>query len=81
MSAYDESKDKRLWRGQIGNLVVSVQQYNGGEAKVQIGPRVIESKNGGTINSKAGRLTIDELQWITEKADEIKAAAGWKGKK
>jgi hypothetical protein len=45
---YDASLDETIkqWRSQETGLIVSIQRYNGGEAKVQIGPRILLKKDG-----------------------------------
>ena len=77
--AYEASKDKELWSEDLGTIVVSVNQYNGGDPKVGI-VRKFEGKDGEVKFGKAGRLTMDEFADIVAHADEINKAAG-KGKK
>jgi len=72
--AYDTSKDKELWKGAVGNLRISVHAYNGGEAKLQIGPRIVETKEGAEKFMKAGRITEDEFDYLIGYAEEILAA-------
>ena len=51
----------------------SIQRYNGGEAKVQIGPRILLKKDGSErAPAKAGRLTIEDLLWLYDIIDEVK---------
>jgi len=73
--AYDPAKDKILkkWKCEGTGLVVSINQYNDGEPKVQLGPRVL-LKQDGTERApvKAGRLTIEDLNWFYDIIDEIK---------
>jgi hypothetical protein len=69
--AFDESKDKELWAGEIGDLQISVHSYNGGEAKLQIGPRAIETKSGEIRYRKPGRLTLDEFEFLVDSWDEV----------
>lgn len=64
--AFDESKDKKLWTGQVNDLLLSVHCYNGGEPRLQIGPRVIEKKDGTETYRKAGRLHAVEVAYIVE---------------
>ena len=56
--AYDPEKDKSLkkWKCTETGLVVSINRYGDGEAKVQIGPRIL-LKTDGTERAplKAGR--------------------------
>ena len=63
--AYNKDLDKALWEKSIDGedgkqLMVSVHSYNGGDAKLQIGPRVYTKKDGNPGYGKAGRLTIEE---------------------
>jgi hypothetical protein len=71
---FDPELDKVLkkWRCEETGLLVTINQYGNGEAKVQIGPRVILKKNGEESQRKAGRLTIEDLQWIYDIIDEVK---------
>jgi hypothetical protein len=71
---FDPEKDKQLkrWRSEETGLVVSINQYAGGEAKVQIGPRVLVRKDGGEAQRKAGRLSYEDLTWLYEIIDEVK---------
>ena len=73
--AYDPEMDKMLkkWKCEETGLVVSINQYGEGEAKVQIGPRILLKKDGTErAPVKAGRLTIEDLMWLYELIDEIK---------
>jgi hypothetical protein len=71
---FDPEMDKVLkkWRCEETGLLVTINQYGNGEAKVQIGPRVILKKNGEESQRKAGRLTIEDLQWFYDIIDEVK---------
>ncbi len=72
--AFDPSKDKVLkkWQCEETGLVVSINQYAEGEAKVQIGPRVFQRKDGKESQRKAGRLSIEDLLWLYDIIDEVK---------
>ena len=73
--AYDPEMDKMLkkWKCEETGLVVSINQYGEGEAKVQIGPRILLKKDGTErAPVKAGRLTMEDLLWLYEMIDEIK---------
>ena len=72
--AFDPAKDKILkqWKCDETGLVVSINRYGDGEAKLQIGPRVFTKKDGGETQRKAGRLTIEDLMWFYEIIDEVK---------
>ena len=71
---FDPSKDKILkkWQCEETGLVVSINQYGDGDAKVQIGPRVFIKKDGGESQRKAGRLAMEDLMWFYDIIDEIK---------
>ena len=64
--AYNKDLDKVLWEGRIEGdtegkaLMVSVHSYNGGDAKLQIGPRVYVKRDGSDGFGKAGRLSLEE---------------------
>jgi hypothetical protein len=73
--AYDPEKDKVLkkWKCQETGLVISINRYGSGEAKLQIGPRILLKKDGGErAPVKAGRLTIEDLMWFYDIIDEVK---------
>ncbi len=72
--AFDSEKDKILkqWRSEETGLVISINRYGEGEAKVQIGPRIFIKKDGGESQRKAGRLTMEDLLWFYDIIDEIK---------
>ncbi|MCP4370568.1 MAG: hypothetical protein GY797_21015, partial [Deltaproteobacteria bacterium] len=54
-------------------LVVSINRYGSGEAKLQIGPRILLKKDGSErAPVKAGRLTIEDLMWLYDMIDEVK---------
>ncbi len=71
---FDPDKDKILkkWKCEETGLVVSINQYDKGEPKLQIGPRVITKKDGGEAQRKAGRLTIEDLMWFYDIVDDVK---------
>jgi len=72
--AFDPEKDKVLkeWKCDETGLVVSINKYGEGEAKVQIGPRIFKKKDGGELQRRAGRLTIEDLIWFYDIIDEVK---------
>ncbi|MDD2389933.1 MAG: hypothetical protein PHP23_09400 [Desulfobacterales bacterium] len=72
--AFDPTKDKVLkkWVCEETGLIVSINQYGDGEAKLQIGPRVVLKKDGSEGQRKAGRMTIEDLMWFYEIIDEVK---------
>ncbi|MGD8960296.1 MAG: hypothetical protein PVI27_10660, partial [Desulfobacteraceae bacterium] len=48
-------------------------QYDRGEPKVQIGPRMLKKKDGtDRAPAKAGRLSMEDVLWLYENIDEIK---------
>jgi hypothetical protein len=72
---FDPSKDKMLkqWKCPETGLVISINQYGEGEAKVQIGPRILKKQDGSDrAPVKAGRLTIEDILWLYDILDEIK---------
>jgi len=74
--AFDKSKDKVVqeWELDNGNdkkLMVSVMSYNGGEQKLQIGPRTYTKRNGGTGFGKAGRLTMPEVNVVAGISNQL----------
>ncbi len=73
--AYDPEMDKVLkkWKCNETGLIVSINRYGDGEAKVQIGPRILLKKDGSErAPVKAGRLTIEDLIWFYDIIDEVK---------
>jgi len=73
--AYDPEMDKVLkkWKCEETGLVVSINRYGNGEAKLQIGPRILLKKDGSErAPVKAGRLTIEDLMWFYDMIDEVK---------
>ena len=76
--AFDPDKDKilKIWKCEETGLLVSINRYGEGEAKVQIGPRVFLRKDGKESQRKAGRLTIEDIQWLYDTIDEIKEELG-----
>jgi hypothetical protein len=72
--AFDPEKDKILkaWKCDETGLVISINRYGDGEAKLQIGPRIFIKKDGGESQRKGGRLTIEDLMWFYDIIDEVK---------
>jgi len=69
--AYNKGLDKVLYEANINSendtvLKVSVYSYNGGEPKLQIGPRTYTKKNGEEGFRKAGRLTEGEVEKLVD---------------
>ncbi len=75
---FEPDKDKVLktWKCEETGLLVTINRYGDGEAKVQIGPRVFLRKDGKESQRKAGRLTIEDVQWLYDSIDEIKEELG-----
>lgn len=72
---YDPSKDEviKSWRCAETGLIVSINRYNGGEAKLQIGPRILQKQDGSDrAPVKAGRLSIEDVMWLYANIDEIR---------
>ena len=73
--AYDPDKDKTLkkWKCDETGLVVSINRYGDGEAKLQLGPRILMKKDGTErAPMKTGRLSIEDLMWFYDIIDEVK---------
>jgi hypothetical protein len=72
---FDPSKDKMLkqWKCLETGLIVSINRYGEGEAKVQIGPRILKKQDGSNRSPvKAGRLTIEDILWLYDIMDDLK---------
>lgn len=72
---YDPTKDEMMkqWRCKETGLLISIQRYNSGEPKVQIGPRLLKKKDGSDrAPVKAGRLTMEDILWFYDIIDEVK---------
>ncbi len=75
MAGFDPEKDKLIkkWKCDETGLIISIHQYDTGEPKVQIGPRILKKKDGtDRAPSKAGRLTIEDMTWLYDIIDEVK---------
>ena len=71
---YKSDLDKVLFESTVGeDLKVSVYSYNGGESKLQIGPRTYTKKNGDVGFRKAGRLTASEVEGLVRVLGEVQA--------
>ena len=73
--AFDSEKDKVLkkWKCEETGLLVSINQYDKSQPKLQIGPRILKKQDGSDrAPAKAGRLTIEDLSWFYEIIDEVK---------
>ena len=71
---FDPEKDVviKMWKCEETGLVVSINRYAGGEAKVQIGPRIFIRKDGKESQRKAGRMSIEDFLWFYDIIDEVK---------
>ena len=72
---FDPEKDKALkkWRCEETGLVVSINQYNNGQPKLQIGPRILKKQDGSDrAPVRAGRLSMEDVIWFYDTIDEIK---------
>ena len=54
---YDPDKDEVLkqWHCEETGLMVSIQRYDGGEAKVQIGPRISQAQGRHRTGARQSR--------------------------
>jgi len=71
---FDPEKDKILkkWKSEETGLIVSINQYENGEPKLQIGPRIFVKKDGNESQRRAGRMTVEDLLWFYDIIDEVK---------
>ena len=71
---FDPEKDKILkkWKCEETGLIVSINQYENGEPKLQIGPRIFVKKDGNESQRRAGRMTVEDLLWFYDIIDEVK---------
>ena len=82
MARYDRSKDVAVYERTIDgdsegkSLKVAVMSYNGGEMKLQIGPRTYLKRDGSTGYAKAGRMTMAEVKAIGAMMPEIEGIMG-----
>lgn len=73
--AFEPEKDKILkaWKCDETGLVISINQYDRGQPKLQIGPRILKKQDGSDRTPvRAGRLSIEDLMWFYEIIDEVK---------
>jgi hypothetical protein len=72
---FDPDKDivLKTWRCEETGLVVSINQYNNGQPKLQVGPRILKKKDGSDrAPVRAGRLSMEDVLWFYDTIDEIK---------
>ncbi len=77
--AFDPTKDKVLksWQCPETGLMVSINQYDKSQPKLQIGPRVFTKKDGKPgAPVKAGRLSYEDVDWLFTHIDEIREELG-----
>ena len=79
--AYNKGLDKELFHATIEGedekaLHVSVHAYNGGEPKLQIGPRTYIKRDGGTGYGKAGRISADEVAKLVDILKDVEDILG-----
>jgi hypothetical protein len=77
--AYEPDKDQviKQWKCEETGLMVSINRYGNGEPKVQIGPRMLKKRDGSDrAPTKAGRLTIEDLDWLYGIIDELREELG-----
>ncbi len=72
--AYDATKDQVLesWENDETGLIISINRYGESDPKLQIGPRAYTKRDGSKGTTRAGRLTIDDLLWLSEILEEVK---------
>jgi len=73
--AFEPEKDRILkkWKCDETGLIVSINQYDKGQPKLQIGPRILKKQDGSDRTpAKAGRLSIEDLMWFYDIIDEVK---------
>ena len=72
--AYDPTKNQVLntWENDETGLNISINRYGDGEPKLQIGPRSYTKKDGAVTTTKAGRLSIDDILWLSEVLEDVK---------
>lgn len=76
--AYNENLDNVIFDTNIESedgttLKISVYSYNGGDPKLQIGPREYTKKNGEKGYRKAGRMTAGEVEKFVDILPEIQS--------
>ncbi len=75
MAGFDPDKDKviKKWKSEETGLVLAIHSYDGGDPKLQVGPRILKKKDGtDRAPSKAGRLTVADVEWLYDIIDDIK---------
>jgi hypothetical protein len=72
--AYDPTLNETLMEVELNEgdtvLTASVEQYNGGEPKLQL-TRFYVTKAGARRPRKVGRLTVEEVEALTARLPEI----------
>lgn len=79
--AYEKDKDKKLFEKEADfgkhSIVVAVYQYEDGEPKLQLNKKVFSES--GSMFTKIGRLSIDELNQVLPLIEEAKKFMTKKG--
>ncbi|MDY7036011.1 MAG: hypothetical protein SV375_07600 [Thermodesulfobacteriota bacterium] len=72
--AYDPTRNQVLktWENDETGLNISINRYGDGEPKLQIGPRSYTKKDGTVTMTRAGRLSIDDILWLSEVLEDVK---------
>jgi len=73
--AFDPDKDVVLkqWKCDETGLVISINQYAGGQPKLQIGPRILKKRDGSDrAPVRAGRLSMEDVLWLYDIIDAVK---------
>jgi len=72
---FNKDLDKTLWSTDIKDgddiLRVSINCYNEGTRKLQIGPRVVIKQDGSESYRKAGRMSVFETSQLFSLTEEI----------
>jgi len=67
----------KQWRCENTGLLISINQYAGGQPKLQIGPRILKKKDGSDrAPVRAGRLSIEDVMWLYDIIDEVRDELG-----
>ncbi len=72
---FDPEKDKVLhqWKSEETGLVLTINSYNDGAPKLQIGPRILKKKDGSDrAPVRAGRLSMEDVDYLFDIIDDIK---------
>lgn len=70
MAGYDKNLDKCLLSLEVGKLKIGVYKYGKSEPKLGM-VRTYEDEEGNERFGKAGRLTWEEVQFLSQNMDKI----------